>query len=89
MADDQKTALVTGGNTGIGLAVARQLGALGLRVIISARSQEKADQALSDLKSGGVEAAIDDIIARYGCIDVLVNNAGVLLEGIEIGRAHV
>lgn len=97
MVEAKKTALITGGNTGIGLAVAHELGALGMQVIISVRSQDKADKALADLKSNGIEAeaqvfdvtdaprvkaVIDEIATRHGRIDVLVNNAGVLLEGI-------
>jgi len=87
-----KVAIVTGGNGGIGLGMARGLAAAGARVVIAARNQDKSRSAaaqLDTLGSGGnlaVEVNVADqdsvnaLIARAreecGRIDILVNNAG-------------
>lgn len=90
---EQRTALVTGGNRGIGLEVCRQLAAKGLRVILTARDQMKADGAVRALAAGeAVSAAVLDVTsdasiralaadldARGRHVDVLVNNAAVLI----------
>jgi NAD(P)-dependent dehydrogenase (short-subunit alcohol dehydrogenase family) len=87
---DGQTALVTGGGTGIGLAVARAIGRLGARVVIASRNQAHLDAGLASLVEAGCTAmavpvdvrdpaAIDAMVARtveaYGGIDLLVNNA--------------
>ena len=87
---DGQTALVTGGGTGIGLAIARALGRLGARVVIASRSQSNLDAGLSALGEAGCDAmavpvdvrdpaAVDAMVARTvasrGGIDLLVNNA--------------
>ena len=88
-----ETALVTGANRGLGLEVCRQLAARGYRVVLTARSRSKAEQAARALTSiGEVEAvaldvtnpasiakAVGEIDDRIGRVDVLVNNAAILL----------
>jgi NAD(P)-dependent dehydrogenase (short-subunit alcohol dehydrogenase family) len=89
-----KVALVTGSNRGIGLEVCRQLGARGLRVIVTARDRQKAAAAASALaRDGGdftpavldvtdaasVQALASMATDTFGGVDVLVNNAAVLL----------
>ena len=83
-----KTALVTGGATGIGAACARRLAAEGFRVGLHYRSSaEKAEKLLGELPeafglqadltvSGEVDALIKQIKEEAGRVDVLVNNAG-------------
>lgn len=86
-----KTALVTGGGSGIGLCIAWLLGRLGARVVICGRSQEKLDTAAAGLRAksldvlavaadirdeGSVEVILDAAHARFGRLDLLVNNAG-------------
>lgn len=89
----KKTAIVTGGGRGIGYAIAYQLGKDGYNIVITGRStQEDYKESLEALSKegieylyvqGGVESAedrkkcIDETLARFGRIDVLVNNAGV------------
>lgn len=83
-------ALVTGGGTGLGLAIARRLGRLGARVVIASRNQEHLEAGRAALEADGVEAeavAVDirqpdqvdamigRAVARFGRVDVLVNNA--------------
>jgi 2-deoxy-D-gluconate 3-dehydrogenase len=86
-----KIALVTGGNGGIGLGMARGIGQAGATVIIVGRNAEKSAAALRELQSLGVraqalpadvtdEAAVQRLFAevenRHGRLDILVNNAG-------------
>ena len=82
-----RTALVTGGNRGIGLEVCRRLGALGLRVLLSGRDRQAVEQAAHPLRREGaqVEPVVLDVTDERGIrsltedTDVLVNNAAVLL----------
>ena len=90
MAD--RAALVTGGSSGIGLAIARALGEDGYGVTISARRPDKLESAADELRSLDLDVqavpaqmgAEEEIVAlfdahreRFGRLDVLVNNAGV------------
>jgi NAD(P)-dependent dehydrogenase (short-subunit alcohol dehydrogenase family) len=91
----KKVALITGGNKGIGLETARQLGKLGITVLIGVRDLAKGETAVGELKKDGVDAraiklevdnAADyDAVAKliekdYGVLDILVNNAGIMID---------
>lgn len=90
-----RTALITGGNAGVGGAMARALGMAGARVVLVARREEVLAKACADLRADGIEAhalACDlaDVAAArhcgeraleaHGTIDILVNAAGVNLR---------
>lgn len=89
---EQKTALVTGANKGIGYEIAAGLGALGWSVGVGARDRARRDEAVTRLREAGVDAfavpldvtddssvaaAADLIAQRVGHLDALVNNAGI------------
>ncbi|MFJ5725442.1 3-oxoacyl-ACP reductase FabG [Streptomyces sp. NPDC093149] len=91
MTDDEPVALITGATSGIGLAVARQLGRSGHRVFLCARTEPDVEQTVEDLRNEGlkadglaadvrsresVAALVNAAVETYGRIDVLVNNAG-------------
>jgi NAD(P)-dependent dehydrogenase (short-subunit alcohol dehydrogenase family) len=90
--DEQRIAVVTGGNRGIGLEVCRQLAGRGLKVVLAARDEAKARDAASGLAGDVVPHPLDVTdaagVARLaafleqelGGVDVLVNNAGVFFD---------
>src|SRR5215213_4743036 len=91
----RRTALVTGGNRGIGLAAARQLAEKGYAVLIGSRDPKDGEEAAETLRrraldvstvrldlsdAATLDAAVAEIEASGRSIDVLINNAGVLHE---------
>jgi citronellol/citronellal dehydrogenase len=86
-----RSALVTGGGTGIGRATAELLAALGARVAVAGRRAELLEETAAAIRAGGgdclpiacdvrdpdaAKELVDAVIAAYGSLDVLVNNAG-------------
>lgn len=97
----QKVMLITGGNRGIGLEICRQLAEQNHNVILTARDQEKGKTALMKLPSGveflqidmnnnsTFESAKDFIENKYGRLDVLINNAGIISSGKGVDTAKM
>jgi NAD(P)-dependent dehydrogenase (short-subunit alcohol dehydrogenase family) len=100
-----KIALVTGGSRGLGAATARCLADAGADVAITyVASADKAGEMVTDLEDRGVQAAafrsdqadatlaprlIDDVVARFGGLDILVNNAAISVAGKAIDDPSV
>jgi 3-oxoacyl-[acyl-carrier protein] reductase len=87
-----RIALVTGASQGIGRACALELARSGAKVALCARNQEKLEQLAGEIKGSGGEAAafkldvgsedeiksvVKAVIAQYGKVEILVNNAGI------------
>lgn len=90
-----KTALITGGNGGIGLGMARGMAGAGASIMVAARNTEKNAAAVAELKGMGVdadsvvvditspescEAMVAKTMERFGRVDCLVNNAGTAIR---------
>src|SRR5437764_7356380 len=91
---ESKVVIVTGGASGIGLAAAQRFGSEGARVVIADRDPEQAAHAADEVKRAGapdawgagcdvsqdaqVEACVAQTLQRFGRLDVVVNNAGVM-----------
>ncbi|RFF28561.1 MULTISPECIES: SDR family NAD(P)-dependent oxidoreductase [unclassified Wenzhouxiangella] len=92
MTEQRRTALVTGANRGIGLAIARGLAERDIHVLAGARSVDKAQEAVGQIDGSATGVALDlsepgvisetanQLADHYGPIDILVNNAGVLVK---------
>ncbi len=99
-ASTSKIAIVTGGGTGVGRAIARALGAAGYTVVISGRRTDVLEKAAAELgKETGAEylavaadvgdpasvkSLFDQVSAKYGRLDLLVNNAGINVPNVPM-----
>lgn len=86
-----KVALITGGSRGLGLQMAEALGEMGAKLALTARKVNELEEARAHLQTLGVDSMIvssdlsrtdavaplvDQVLAQYGTIDILINNAG-------------
>lgn len=99
-----KSVLITGGSRGLGLAIARRIAPEGGRLALLARDEDELARACAELRGLGAEAlplpcdlldrgqslgAIETVVDRFGTIDVLINNAGIIEVGpLENMRRH-
>jgi 2-dehydro-3-deoxy-D-gluconate 5-dehydrogenase len=90
-----RVAIVTGGNGGIGLGMARGLAASGARIVVAARNRDKSKAAVTALAASGgpsafialdvadpasCQALVQQTVDRFGRLDILVNNAGMSIR---------
>jgi NADP-dependent 3-hydroxy acid dehydrogenase YdfG len=94
-----KVALITGASSGIGAGIAKLLAANGVKVALAARRSEKLQQLLKEIQQAGgeglaiemdvtdpasVKQGVESVVKRYGTIDILINNAGIMpLSDVE------
>jgi 2-deoxy-D-gluconate 3-dehydrogenase len=102
-----RVAVITGGNGGIGLGMGRGLAEAGAAVVVAARNKEKSGRAVDELRGlgaeaeavevdvadeGSIDALVKATLARFGRLDVLVNNAGMNIrkpvESLKLDEWH-
>ena len=94
---EKQVAIVTGGSRGIGAAIVKRLAANGMHVVAVARNMDKLQAVCDEVKAanGSAEALVCDIadpvavakmvedtVTKHGRLDVLVNNAGITMDGL-------
>src|SRR5712675_2645812 len=93
-----KTILITGGTSGIGLELARQLLQRSNAILITGRDPEKLEAAKKALPGvhgiqsdvsdpSAIEALHDSVIAKFPTLDVLINNAGIM-RNLDLNKTH-
>lgn len=93
---DNEVALVTGAGQGVGRGIARALAAAGARVALIGRTRSKVEAAASEIRADGgdahafgcdvmdsdqLETTVDDVVAHFGGLSILVNNAQTTVHG--------
>jgi NAD(P)-dependent dehydrogenase (short-subunit alcohol dehydrogenase family) len=93
---DGRVAIVTGAGKGVGRGIALAMGKEGARIVVSARSEEKAAPVVAEIEAAGgeavanacdvakpddVERCVAEVVDRFGTVDILVNNANVAPYG--------
>lgn len=92
-----KVVIITGGSSGIGLALAREFGMKGSKIVITGRNKTQLENAVTELRSKGISVEgftadvslesdnkrmAEETIKKFGRIDVLVNNAGITMRAL-------
>lgn len=92
-----KVVIITGGSSGIGRALAFEFGKHGSRIAITGRNQSELEKTVVELKAGSIDALgivadasleadnkrmAEEVIAKFGKIDVLINNAGISMRAL-------
>ncbi|KQS54778.1 oxidoreductase [Geodermatophilus sp. Leaf369] len=98
---EKTVAIVTGASSGIGKATAKELAALGATVVVVARRADRLDTLVATIEAAGgtaiavaadigdrtqAEAVVRTVLDRFGRLDVLVNNAGLMLLGTVLDQ---